>query len=167
MRSHLRVSTQTCKIPNTSEKSPVPTSLSTVQSQMPNRNFVVAAATLVTVTLCFHNFALSCFTLNEAFDKLQQQETLYCGYTNPGSVRTIARANEATRAIDTRTPISSGHELQGVLVRTLRIKERLRDLRDKSSPRSIIRPSSLENAQHFKDSPSLIMSSLASLLCSS
>ena len=28
---------------------------------------------------------LSCFILNEPFDMLQQQETLYVGYTNPGS----------------------------------------------------------------------------------
>ena len=74
-----------CKIPRTREKSPVPTSLLTVQSHMPNRNHVVATATPVTITSCFHNSALSCFILNEIFDMLQQQETLFCGYTNHGS----------------------------------------------------------------------------------
>ena len=74
----------TSKIPNTSEKYPVSTSLSTVQSHMPNRNLVVAITTLVTVTLCFHNSALSCFILNATFGMLQQQDTLYFGYTNLG-----------------------------------------------------------------------------------
>ena len=68
---------QTCKIPSTSEKSPMPTSLSTVQSHMPNRNFVVTTATLVTVTFCFHNSALSCFVLNQRFDMLQQHYYYY------------------------------------------------------------------------------------------
>ena len=45
--------------------------LSTVQSHIPNRNFVVAAATQVTVTLCFHKSVLTCFTLNETFGMLQ------------------------------------------------------------------------------------------------
>ena len=66
----------TCKIPSTIEKLPVSTSLSTVQSNMPNRSFIVENATLVTATFCFHNSALSGFILNETFDKLQQQETL-------------------------------------------------------------------------------------------
>ena len=87
VRSHVRLSTQ-CKIPSTNENSPVPTSLSTMQLQMPNRNSVAANATLVTVTFCFitlspfHNFALSGFFLNEAFQMVQQQETLYFGYTH-------------------------------------------------------------------------------------
>ena len=72
----------TYKIPNTSEKSKVSTSLSTVQPHMLNRNFVVATARLVTVTFCFRNFALSCFIMNETFVVVQQQETLYIGYTN-------------------------------------------------------------------------------------
>ena len=42
-----------CKIPITSEKSLVPASLSTVQSHILNRNFVVATATLVIVTVAF------------------------------------------------------------------------------------------------------------------
>ena len=81
--AHVHV--HTCKIPGTSEKSPVPTSLATMQSHMPNKNFAVATATLVTVTFCCHNSALSCFILNETFDMLQQQETLYFGCTNLGS----------------------------------------------------------------------------------
>ena len=68
-----------------SEKSPVPTSLSTAQSHMQNRNYVVATATQVTVTFCLHNSALSCFILYELLDMLQQQETPFCGYTNLGS----------------------------------------------------------------------------------
>ena len=52
-----------CKTPSTSEKSPAQTSLSAVQSQMPNRNFVVATATQVTIIICFHNSA-SCFILD-------------------------------------------------------------------------------------------------------
>ena len=56
------------------------TSLSTVQSHMPNRGFVVATAVLVTVPFCFHNSALSFFILNETFGMLQQQETLYFRY---------------------------------------------------------------------------------------
>ena len=72
----------TCKISSTNQKSPVPASLSSVQSYMPNRNFVVATATLVAVTFCFHNSSLSCFVLNETFDMLQEQETLYFIYRN-------------------------------------------------------------------------------------
>ena len=64
----------TCKIPSTSENSPVPTSLSIVQLHMPNRYLDVATATQVTVTFYFKNSALSCFILNETFDKLQQQK---------------------------------------------------------------------------------------------
>ena len=66
-----------CKITSTSEKLLVPTSLSTVQAHMPNRNYVVTA-TLMTVTFCFHNAALSCFILNEIFAMLQRQ-TQYLG----------------------------------------------------------------------------------------
>ena len=73
------------KPPSTSEKLPVPTSLSTVKSHMPNGNFFVATATLVTVTFCCHNSTLSCVIQNETFDMRQQQETLYFGYTNLGS----------------------------------------------------------------------------------
>ena len=47
-----------------------------------NRSFV---ATRVPFSFCFQNSLLSCFTLNETFDMLQQQETLYYGYTNLGS----------------------------------------------------------------------------------
>jgi len=100
---------RTCACPHTRkifctcEKSPMLTSLSTVQSLMPNRNFVVATATLVTVTFCFHNSALSCFILKETFNILQQQETLYCRYTNFGShVRfQIIKSNHPTEK-DTR-----------------------------------------------------------------
>jgi len=67
------------------KKSPVLTSLSTMQSHIRSRNFVVATAPLVTVTFCFHNSALSCFILNETFGILQQQQTLYFGYANLGS----------------------------------------------------------------------------------
>ena len=80
-----------CKIPSMIEKSPVPKSLSTVLSQMPNRNFVAANATLVTATLCFYsstiemNSTLSCFILIETFRMTLQQETLYFGYTYLGS----------------------------------------------------------------------------------
>ena len=48
VRSHVSMSTR--EIPSTNEKSPLPTSLSNVQSHMPYRNFVVATATLVTAT---------------------------------------------------------------------------------------------------------------------
>ena len=41
--------------------------------------------TLVTVTFCFHNSALSCFILKEPSDMFQQQGTLHYGYTNLGS----------------------------------------------------------------------------------
>ena len=87
----------TCTIPCTSEISPLPTSLSTVQSHMPNRKFVVATAKLETVPFCFHNSALSCFILNETLDMLQQQETLFRTHkfslarTIPNRVRAIAR----------------------------------------------------------------------------
>ena len=69
----------TCKIPSKNEKSPLPASLLTVQLLMPNRNYFIATATLVTITFSSHNSALSCFALNETFGMLQQQETLYCG----------------------------------------------------------------------------------------
>ena len=59
--------------------------LSTVQSHMPNRSFVVTTATQVTVPFCCHNSVLSCFILHETFYMLQQQDTLYFGYTNLGS----------------------------------------------------------------------------------
>ena len=73
-----------CKIPSISEKSLLPTSLSTMQSHMPNGDHIVVIATLVTATFCFLNSALSCFILNEAFKMLQQQETLYFRYTDLG-----------------------------------------------------------------------------------
>ena len=75
-RSHVH----TCKMPSTSEKPPMPTSISTVQLRMPNRNLVVTTVTLVTVTFSFHSPALFCFILNEEFNILQQQESLYLGY---------------------------------------------------------------------------------------
>ena len=74
-----------CQIPSTSEKLPVPTSPSSMPSNMPDRNFVVATAAEVTVTFFFHNSTSSCFILNEKFDILQQQETLFFGYINLGS----------------------------------------------------------------------------------
>ena len=74
----------TCKIPNTSEKSSL-TPLSIVKSCMSNRNLVLTSATLVTVILCCHNSARSSFIINETFGMLQQQETLYFGYTTLGS----------------------------------------------------------------------------------
>ena len=83
--AHVHVHPHTCKIPCISKRSPVPTSLLTVLSHMPNRNFIVITATLVIITFCFHNSALSCFVLNEAFNILQQLQTLHFGYTNYGS----------------------------------------------------------------------------------
>ena len=71
--------------PSTYETSPVPKSLSTVQSHEPNKNLIVITAALVTVTFCFHNSALSCCILNETFEMAQQQETLCFGSTNLGS----------------------------------------------------------------------------------
>ena len=53
MRDRMCACQQICKIPSTSEKLPVPKSLSTVQSRMPNRSLVVANAILVTVTFVF------------------------------------------------------------------------------------------------------------------
>ena len=107
----------TCKIPSTSKKSPVPISLPKVQSHMPNSNFVVAIATLVTVTFCHHNSAISCFILNETFDMLLQQETLYFGCIdldrscNPKYVSTIACIARAHVWIAAFAPISSRHGL--------------------------------------------------------
>ena len=80
-----RAHQNTCKIPSTSGKLPMSTSMLTVQSHIPHRNSAVAATTLATVTFCLHSSALSCFILNETFGMLQQQETLYFGYTNLGS----------------------------------------------------------------------------------
>ena len=74
----------TCKIPSRIKKPPVQISVPTMQLHMPNMNFVVIAATLVTVTLCFHSSTVSCFALSETFTLLQQQETLYFGYSNLG-----------------------------------------------------------------------------------
>ena len=73
LSSHMCASPHTCKIPSTSEESPTPTSLSTMQLHMPYRSFVVATATLVIFTFCFQNSALSCFIVNQTFDMLQQQ----------------------------------------------------------------------------------------------
>ena len=69
-----------CKFRSTSKKSPLPTSLSAVQSHMPNRNFVVTTATLVTVTFYFHNCTLSRLFLNETFNMYLEQQTLYFRY---------------------------------------------------------------------------------------
>ena len=60
IRFHVRMSTHV-QNPRKSEKSPVPTLLSTVQVHMPNRNFVVATARLVAVTFGFHHSAIRCF----------------------------------------------------------------------------------------------------------
>ena len=73
--SHVCLSTHLQNLP-LQRKIAVPTSLLAVQSHVPNRNYVVATATLVTVMFCFHNSALSCFILNEIFDMLQYQEAL-------------------------------------------------------------------------------------------
>ena len=43
----------TCKIPSTREKSPMTTSLSIVQSHLPNRNFVIETAKLVDLIFAF------------------------------------------------------------------------------------------------------------------
>ena len=53
-----------CEIPGMSKKSPVPTSLSTVQLHMPNKDFVIATAILVTVTFYSYSSALFCCILN-------------------------------------------------------------------------------------------------------
>ena len=82
---HTRSCPHTSKIHSRSENSPVPTSLLTLQSHIPNSNFIVATAKLVIFTFSFHNSVLSCFILNDTFYLLQQQETLYFGYTNLGS----------------------------------------------------------------------------------
>ena len=69
-----RTCSHTCKIPSTSEKPPVPTSLSTTQLHLSIKNFVN--------NCCFHNSTSSCFILNETSNMLQQQETLCFEYTN-------------------------------------------------------------------------------------
>ena len=74
----------TCNFHSTKEKLPVPKFLSTVQSYMPNRSFVVATATLVAVTFRFYNSSLSCFIQNDTFEVLQQQENLYIGRKSLG-----------------------------------------------------------------------------------
>ena len=79
---HIRTYPSTCNIPSMSIKLPVPTSLSTLQSHIPNRNIVIATTTVLTGTICFHNSALSCFILNGTFEMLQKQETLFIEYTN-------------------------------------------------------------------------------------
>ena len=84
--SRVPVSTR-AQNPSTSEKSPLPTSLSSVQSHVPSRNFAVATARLVTVTVCFHNSALSCFIVNGTLDMLQQQEALYFEYQEVLNIR--------------------------------------------------------------------------------
>ena len=48
---------------------------------MPSKNFVVATPTLLNLYFCFHNS----FILLHPIWAIQQQETLYVGYTNPGS----------------------------------------------------------------------------------
>ena len=48
-----------------------------VLSHMPNRNFVVATVTLLTITFRFHNSVLPCSILIEISDMLQQQEAQY------------------------------------------------------------------------------------------
>ena len=82
-------STCTCpymwKTPSTSEKLPVPTSLSTVQFHLPNTTIIVVTAPLVTIRFCFHNFPLPCFILSETSSVLQQLENLYFRYVNLGS----------------------------------------------------------------------------------
>ena len=70
----------TCKDPSTSKKSPVPTFLSTVQSHVPNTDFIVANATRVTITLCFHSSVLSKIRNLSCFSKMK-----LFGYTNLGS----------------------------------------------------------------------------------
>ena len=61
---------------------------------MPKRDFVVATATLL-----LHNSALSCFILNQTFDMLQQQETLYFWYINfgPHVAFQIIKSNHSCR----------------------------------------------------------------------
>ena len=82
VRSHVHVPTH-AQNPQTNEKWLVPTLFSTAQSHTPNRNFVFATATLVTVTVYFHNSAVLYVIRSETFGLLQHQETPNSGgYTN-------------------------------------------------------------------------------------
>ena len=63
----------------------MPASLSTVQSHISNRNFAVATAVLLTINFFLRNCFLTCLVLYGTFDMLQQQDTLYYGYTKLGS----------------------------------------------------------------------------------
>ena len=97
------VCSHSCTVPRTSEKLPVPQSVSTVRSCMPNRKFIVATAALMTVTFCFKNSAISCFILHETLDVLQQQETLNFGYTNLASLVQFQRIRSSRSCRQGRT----------------------------------------------------------------
>ena len=105
-----------------------PTSLSTVQLHLPNKNFVVATVILVTVTFCFYTSDLSCFILNETFELVQHQETLHFENTNLESQMQFQLILEQslvqTRAhvrLDALAPINSGH---GLLSTCLHVHEK-------------------------------------------
>ena len=81
-----------CQIPSTSEKLPVPTSPSSMPSNMPDRNFVVATAAEVTVTFFFHNSTSSCFFLYIYINKEKLQYKLrYLQNKHYNTTRTIPR----------------------------------------------------------------------------
>ena len=91
----------TCRIPSTSRKLPVPALLSTVQSHMPNRNFSVATATLVTVT--FAVITLVCHVFSYTGHLGCSSNKLVCiSYTQSCVTRAIpkARADKGGRAMD-------------------------------------------------------------------
>ena len=94
------------------------------QSHMPNRNLVVATATLVTVTIRFHKAALSCFILNETFEIL-----LHFRCKNMGShvqfqvIVAIVCVNKGAR--DALAPISSGYGLIYVFIAIFFVKVKI------------------------------------------
>ena len=120
MRSHVRVSTHVQNpwmSGDTCEKSPVPSSLSTVQSHMPNRNFVVSTATLTTVTFYIHSSALPCFVQNEKFDVLQQKDSVlqigksWIARAVPNKQEQSLMQTKVHVRIDARAPLSFRHAL--------------------------------------------------------
>ena len=103
MRSHVRVSTHVKNPLHERKIARVNITVNGAILHIPSRDFVVTNATLVTVTFCFHNSALFCFIVNKTFNMIQQQKTLYFGYTKFGShvPFQIIKSNQSCRQAHT------------------------------------------------------------------
>ena len=122
MCDHTCMCLHTCKISSICEKSPMPPSLWTVQSHMPNRTLLSQLQHYWLSPFAFKTLLHPLLSSIETFDMLQCQDALYFKYTNLG-LRVQFHINIEQSLVQTRThvwidtcvPISSGHGLENMI----------------------------------------------------